>query len=153
MKEASGHEYDASLRTNAAIERAEACVMVVDGSNPISEQDLRIITLVAEAGHVLAISFNKWDLVHQERPHYLDREVERDLVRAQWAPAHQHHRQAPAGTSTGWCPPSTRPCTAVDPVGTGALTRSSAGGRGTRTRSAAASSRRSCSAPRPPPSR
>ncbi len=86
VKEASGHEYYASLRTNSAIERAEVCVMVVDGSEPISEQDLRIITSVAEAGRALVIAFNKWDLVDEERRYYLDREVERDLVRVQWAP-------------------------------------------------------------------
>jgi GTP-binding protein len=86
VKEASGHEYYASLRTNTAIERAEVCVMVVDGSQPISEQDTRIITAVAEAGRALVIAFNKWDLVDEERRYYLDREIERDLVRVQWAP-------------------------------------------------------------------
>jgi GTP-binding protein len=86
VKEASGHEYYASLRTAGAIERAEVCVMVVDGSQPISEQDLRIITNVAEAGRALVIAFNKWDLVDEERRYYLDREIERDLVRVPWAP-------------------------------------------------------------------
>jgi GTP-binding protein len=86
VKEASGHEYYASLRTSSAIERAEVCVVVVDGSAPISEQDTRIITQVAEAGRALVIAFNKWDLVDEERRYYLDREVERDLVRVQWAP-------------------------------------------------------------------
>ncbi|MFP5253111.1 MAG: ribosome biogenesis GTPase Der [Actinomycetes bacterium] len=86
VKEASGHEYYASLRTAGAIERAEVCVMVVDGSQPISEQDLRIITQVADAGRALVIAFNKWDLVDEERRYYLDREIERDLVRVPWAP-------------------------------------------------------------------
>jgi len=86
IKEASGHEYYASLRTTGAVERAEVCVVVVDGSQPISEQDTRIITAVAEAGRALVIAFNKWDLVDEERRYYLDREVERDLVRVQWAP-------------------------------------------------------------------
>ena len=86
VKEASGHEYYASLRTNGAIERAEVCVMIVDGSAPVSEQDLRIITSVAEAGRALVIAFNKWDLVDEERRYYLDREIERDLVRVPWAP-------------------------------------------------------------------
>ena len=85
-KEASGHEYYASLRTNTAVDRAEVCVMVVDSSQPVSEQDLRIITSVAEAGRALVIAFNKWDLVDEERRYYLDREIERDLVRVQWAP-------------------------------------------------------------------
>jgi len=86
VKEASGHEYYASLRTAGAVERAEVCVMVVDGSQPVSEQDLRIITQVAEAGRALVIAFNKWDLVDEERRYYLDREIERDLVRVPWAP-------------------------------------------------------------------
>src|SRR5687768_8066521 len=60
IKEASGHEYYASLRTGAAIERAEVCVMIVDASQPLSEQDTRIITSVAEAGRALVIAFNKW---------------------------------------------------------------------------------------------
>ena len=86
VKEASGQEYYASLRTNTAIDRAEVAVLVVDGSHPISEQDQRIIMTVADAGRALVIAFNKWDLVDEERRYYLDREIERDLVRVPWAP-------------------------------------------------------------------
>ncbi len=86
VKEASGHEYYASLRTAGAIERAEVCVLVVDASQPVSEQDLRIVTQVAETGRALVIAFNKWDLVDEERRYYLDREIDRDLVQVQWAP-------------------------------------------------------------------
>ena len=86
VKEASGHEYYASLRTGAAVERAEVCVVVVDSSESLSEQDQRIITSVAEAGRALVIAFNKWDLVDEERRRYLDREIEQELVRVQWAP-------------------------------------------------------------------
>ena len=45
VKEASGHEYYASLRTHGAIERAEVCVVVLDASEPLTEQDLRILTV------------------------------------------------------------------------------------------------------------
>jgi len=86
VKEASGHEYYASLRTHGAIERAEVCIVVVDASEPVTEQDLRILTSVEEAGRALVIAFNKWDLVDEERQHYLTREIERDLVQVQWAP-------------------------------------------------------------------
>ena len=34
----------------------------------------------------MVIAFNKWDLVDEERRHYLEREVERDLVQVRWAP-------------------------------------------------------------------
>ena len=86
VKEASGHEYYASLRTNSAIERAEVCVVVVDAGQSLSEQDQRIITAVADAGRALVVAFNKWDLVDEERRYYLTREIERDLVRVAWAP-------------------------------------------------------------------
>jgi GTP-binding protein len=86
VKEASGHEYYASLRTSTAIDRAEVAVLVLDASQSIAEQDVRILQTVREAGRALVIAFNKWDLVDEERRHYLEREIERDLVQVQWAP-------------------------------------------------------------------
>ena len=86
MKTASGHEYYASLRTETAIERAEVAVLVIDGSQSVSEQDMRIIQTVRDSGRALVIAFNKWDLVDEERRYYLEREIERDLVQVQWAP-------------------------------------------------------------------
>ncbi|MGH3307725.1 MAG: ribosome biogenesis GTPase Der, partial [Nocardioides sp.] len=86
VKEASGHEYYASLRTSTAIDRAEVAVLVVDADQSISEQDVRILQTVREAGRALVVAFNKWDLVDEERRHYLQREVERELVQVQWAP-------------------------------------------------------------------
>jgi GTPase len=86
VKEASGQEYYASLRTSTAIDRAEVAVLVIDGSQSVSEQDIRIIQTIRDAGRALVIAFNKWDLVDDERRYYLDREIERDLVQVQWAP-------------------------------------------------------------------
>jgi GTP-binding protein len=86
VKEASGHEYYASLRTTTAIDRAEVAVLVLDASQSISEQDQRIVQTIREAGRALVIAFNKWDLVDEERRYYLDREIERELVQVQWAP-------------------------------------------------------------------
>ena len=86
VKEASGHEYYASLRTQTALERAEVAVVVVDSSQPLTEQDQRLIAMVADAGRAVVIAFNKWDLVDEDRRHFLDREIERDLQRVQWAP-------------------------------------------------------------------
>lgn len=86
VKEASGHEYYASLRTQAAIERAEVCILVIDASEPITDQDLRILSSIEESGRALVVAFNKWDLIDEERRRYLEREVERDLVAFQWAP-------------------------------------------------------------------
>ncbi len=86
VREASGHEYYASLRTTAAIERAEVAVLIIDASQSITEQDIRIVQAVRETGRALVIAFNKWDLVDDERRYYLEREIERELVQIQWAP-------------------------------------------------------------------
>jgi GTPase len=96
VKEASGHEYFASLRTAAALERAEVAVVLVDAGEPLTEQDTRIISMVVEAGRALVIAYNKWDLVDEERRHYLQREIERDLVQVQWAP------RVNVSARTGW---------------------------------------------------
>ena len=85
-KTASGHEYFASLRTKSALDKADVAVVLIDASAPISEQDLRIISMVVESGRALVIAFNKWDLVDEERRYYLEREIERDLVQVSWAP-------------------------------------------------------------------
>ncbi|MCD6640726.1 MAG: ribosome biogenesis GTPase Der [Nocardioides sp.] len=86
VNQASGHEYYASLRTSTAIDRAEVAVLVLDAEQSVSEQDMRIIQTVRDAGRAMVIAFNKWDLVDEERRHYLEREIERDLVQVRWAP-------------------------------------------------------------------
>ena len=86
VAEASGAEYYASLRTAAALDRSEVAVVVIDASEVLAEQDLRIISMVVEAGRALVLAFNKWDLMDEERRRYLDREIDRDLVRVTWAP-------------------------------------------------------------------
>ncbi|WP_051367421.1 ribosome biogenesis GTPase Der [Hamadaea tsunoensis] len=83
--QASGTEYFASLRTQAAIEAAEVAVVLLDSSEVISEQDQRLLSLVAESGRAVVIAFNKWDLVDADRRWYLDKEIERELKRIPWA--------------------------------------------------------------------
>jgi GTPase len=85
VKTASGTEYYASLRTKAAIEAAEVAIVLVDASEPLAEQDLRVISMVIEAGRALVVAYNKWDLVDDDRRHRLDKEIDRELVRARWA--------------------------------------------------------------------
>jgi GTP-binding protein len=83
---ASGAEYYSSLRTQAAIDAAEIAIVLLDASEPISEQDQRVIGMVVEAGRALVIAFNKWDLVDEDRRPQLAKEIERELARVQWAP-------------------------------------------------------------------
>ena len=87
-----GADFYASLRTSAALEKAEVAVVVIDVTQPISVQDLNIIDLVLESGRALVIAYNKWDRLNdddmdgQDRRRFLEREIERDLAHVAWAP-------------------------------------------------------------------
>lgn len=85
VKNASGAEYYASLRTASAIEAAEVCVVLIDSSQPINEQDQRVISQVIDAGRALVLAMNKWDLMDEDRRVQLEREIDRELVRIPWA--------------------------------------------------------------------
>ncbi|MDA2988983.1 MAG: ribosome biogenesis GTPase Der [Actinomycetota bacterium] len=85
-KQSSGHEYYATLRTQGALERSEVAMVLIDSSEPVSEQDVRILSMVVDAGRALVLAFNKWDLVDEDRRRYLDREIDRDLNMVAWAP-------------------------------------------------------------------
>lgn len=96
VHQTSGADFYASLRTQAAIEKAEVAVVLIDASVKMTEQDTRVITQVVEAGRALVIAYNKWDLMDEDRRPYLEREIEQDLVRVQWAP------RVNLSAKTGW---------------------------------------------------
>ncbi|KAA9084928.1 ribosome biogenesis GTPase Der [Microbacterium radiodurans] len=87
-----GADFYASLRTSAALEKAEVAVVVLDVTESISVQDLNIIDLVLESGRSLVLAFNKWDRLNDvdmdnaDRRRYLEREIEQDLAHVTWAP-------------------------------------------------------------------
>jgi len=84
--QASGHEFYASVRTRGAIDAAEVVIVLIDASQPLTEQDQRVLSMVIEAGRALVLAFNKWDLVDEDRRYDLGREIERELSQVQWAP-------------------------------------------------------------------
>lgn len=83
---AQGADFYASLRTAAALERAEVAVVLFDVTQPISEADVRIVDMALESGRALVLAFNKWDELDDERRRYLEREIEQDLAHVDWAP-------------------------------------------------------------------
>lgn len=86
IAQSQGADYYASLRTHAALDRAEVAVVLLEANEPISTQDLKIIDMVLESGRALVLAFNKWDLLDEERHKALEREIERDLGHVAWAP-------------------------------------------------------------------
>ena len=92
----SGTDYYASLRTAAALDRAEVAVVVLDASIPLTEQDLRVITMAEEAGRAIVLVMNKWDMVDEDRQLQLDKELDRNLERYPWV------QRVNLSAKTGW---------------------------------------------------
>jgi len=94
--QASGSDYYSILRTQVALERAEVVALVLDASEPMTEQDLKIISMVEDAGKALVLVMNKWDLVDEDRRIQLDKELDRHLTHITWA------QRVNVAAKTGW---------------------------------------------------
>lgn len=92
----SGADYYASLRTQRAIDKAELALMLIDASSDLSEQDVRIMQQVIDAGRAMVLVCNKWDMVDDERRTQLDRDIERELVQMPWV------ERINISAKTGW---------------------------------------------------
>jgi len=96
VHQTKGADFYASLRTQAAIEKAEVAVVLLDASQPLTEQDQRVVSQTIDSGRAVVIAFNKWDMVDEDRRPYLEREIEKDLVQMRWAP------RVNVSAKTGW---------------------------------------------------
>lgn len=94
--QASGSDYYSILRTQVALERAEVVALVLDASEPMTDQDLKIISMVEDAGKALVLVMNKWDLVDEDRRIQLDKELDRHLTHITWA------QRVNVAAKTGW---------------------------------------------------
>ncbi len=57
-----GVEFYSSLRTRRAIDSSDVCVLMIDATEGLQNQDLKIATMAWEAGRGLILVINKWDL-------------------------------------------------------------------------------------------
>jgi GTPase len=55
-----------AIRTLAAIERANVCILMIDATDGISEQDEKIIGYAHELGKAIMVIVNKWDLIEKD---------------------------------------------------------------------------------------
>jgi GTPase len=81
-------EFYSALRTERAVERADVCLLLVDGTEPIHVQDLKIAEKAWEAGCGLLVIVNKWDLVDKDdatAPAY-ERHIRERAPSLRWAP-------------------------------------------------------------------
>ena len=90
---AEGIDYYSFIRSQNAIDRSDACLVVLDSTHPLSKQDLKVINLVQEAGKGLVILFNKWDEADKE---------EKDLAKAEEEALPYWAEKINISALTGW---------------------------------------------------
>ena len=81
-------EYYSALRTAKVVRRADICLVLVDATEPIHVQDIKVVEQAWEAGAGVILVANKWDLV--EKDHMTSAKFEKDFrLRApflKWVP-------------------------------------------------------------------
>ena len=76
------------LRARMAIERADVCIIMIDGTEGFTEQDSKVAGLAHEQGKACIIAVNKWDAVEKDT-HTMDRmrkKLEQDFSFMAYAP-------------------------------------------------------------------
>ena len=76
------------LRATMAIERAEVCLIMIDATEGVTEQDTKVAGLAHEAGKASIIVINKWDLVEKDDKtmDQMKTKVRQDLAFMTYAP-------------------------------------------------------------------
>ncbi|WP_022860648.1 bifunctional cytidylate kinase/GTPase Der [Bifidobacterium minimum] len=92
----TGAEYYSSLRTAAAIDRAELVLVLFDASQPISDQDLKVMSQAVDAGRAVVLVFNKWDLADEFVRQRVERLWQTEFDRVTWA------QRVNLSAKTGW---------------------------------------------------
>ena len=84
------------LLAECTLKQKPLAVVLLDVSEPLSEQDVRILQLTIDSGRAMVLAFNKWDTLDEERRYDLEREIDRDLAHVAWAP------RVNISAKTGW---------------------------------------------------
>ncbi|MDD6311535.1 MAG: ribosome biogenesis GTPase Der [Firmicutes bacterium] len=77
------------LRAIASIERCDVCLLMIDATEGITEQDKKIAGMAHEAGKGIVVVVNKWDLVEKETNtmNQFKKEIARELGFMSYAPS------------------------------------------------------------------
>lgn len=76
------------LRATMAVERCDVCLILIDGTAGVTEQDTKVAGLAHEAGKASVIVVNKWDAVEKDDKtmEKMCKDIRRDLAYMDYAP-------------------------------------------------------------------
>jgi GTP-binding protein len=77
-----------AVKTLQAIEDAQVCVLLIDATASVGDQDISIAGHILEAGRALVIAVNKWDLAGSEVRQRIRVDIERKLHFLHFAQVH-----------------------------------------------------------------
>ena len=82
-------EHYSILRAKMAIERCDVCVIMLDASTGITEQDTKVAGLALDAGKACIIAVNKWDAIEKDDKTMQNfrKDIERDFAFMSYAPS------------------------------------------------------------------
>jgi GTP-binding protein len=85
-RQADETEYYSSLRSFAAIDRADCVLFIVDGTEGVTHFDMRLLERIDASGCALVILLNKWDTLDTEQRLEVQARAKRDLGFVNYAP-------------------------------------------------------------------
>ncbi len=76
------------LRAEMAVDRADVCVIMIDGAEGFTEQDAKVAGLAHNAGKGCIVAVNKWDAVEKDDKtmDHMRQDIMRDLAFMSYAP-------------------------------------------------------------------
>ena len=81
-------EYYSLVRGLQAIDRADVCLLVVDATVGVTEQDQKVAGMAIDRGCALVLVLNKWDLVETEQQRdAIVASIDKRLAFAPWIPS------------------------------------------------------------------
>jgi GTP-binding protein len=83
-------EYYSVIRAVKSLERSDVALVLLDGFEGLTEQDMRIVGMSAESGRALLLLVNKWDLVEKDTntaQQYKER-IYREMKTFDYVPVH-----------------------------------------------------------------
>ncbi|MDR3128342.1 MAG: ribosome biogenesis GTPase Der [Bifidobacteriaceae bacterium] len=79
-------DYYSSIRTHLAIDRSDVVLFLIDSTQGVTEQDMKILSEVILVGKAIIVAFNKWDLLNEDQKNSIQIDIDTKLDFVNWAP-------------------------------------------------------------------